>query len=370
MRAPQILASTGTRLRRPGTWGVVLLFGSLWNGLRWLAGPGNLAVGEFLLPFAFGALLLGLAAAPWQWTGDARPVATTLRGVLQALPWNAMLLLSLMALLPEHGEHGNRGGRGGLTLPFLPNLPPRILVLLIACGAFGLLAGWILADRDQEAMRAEAQSLRAEAQTRLARQAQASALQAQMNPHVLYNTLGGLAELARENGIAAEEALVSLAGLLRQLQNHSSQFRVSLDEERGLVEGFLALERFRLGSRLTVRWLWDAHLEDAEVPPLLLQPLVENALKHGIIPCRDGGELEIGLAGEPDRLRIWVANTGKDLEAGATSGTGLTNLRQRLSLMDDYKSCLELRREAGRTLAELILEPSHGGRAGGVGGRG
>jgi two-component system sensor histidine kinase AlgZ len=235
-----------------------------------------------------------------------------------------------------------------------------MLVLLIACGAFGLLAGWILADRDQEALRAETQALRAEAQARLVREAQARALQAQMNPHVLYNTLSGLAELAREDGAATEEALVGLAGLLRRLLDHSVQVRVSLDEERGLVEGFLALERFRLGDRLTVRWIWDARLEDTEVPPLLLQPLVENALKHGIVPCREGGELEIGLAGEPEHLRLWVTNTGEPLDAAASSGTGMTNLRQRLALMDDFKSRLELRTEDGRTMAELLLEPSHG----------
>ncbi|MDP2874979.1 MAG: histidine kinase [Holophaga sp.] len=359
MNASQILASTGKRLRRPGTWGAVLLFGSLWNALRWLTGPHNLSTEEFLLPFAFGMLLLGFAAAPWQWTGDDRSVAPGLRGVLQALPWNALFLLLLIALLPDQGDHGSRGGRGGVTLPFLPNVPPRMLVLLIAYGAFGMLAGWILADRDQEALRAETQSLRAEAQTRLAREAQARALQTQMNPHVLYNTLSGLAELAREDGAATEEALVALAALLRQLQNHSGQFRVSLDEERGLVEGFLALERFRLGDRLSVQWLWDTRLEDAEVPPLLLQPLVENALKHGIIPCREGGELEIGLSGEDQRLRLWVANTGKPLDTQGSSGTGLANLRQRLALMDDFSSHLDLRSEGGRTVVELILEPRH-----------
>lgn len=267
----------------------------------------------------------------------------------------------LIVLLPEHGEHGNRGGRGGAPpLSFLPNLPPRLLVLLVACGAFGVLAGWILADRDQEALRAETQSLRAEEQTRLAREAQARALQSQMNPHVLFNALSGLAELARENGVAAEAALVNLAGLLRRLLDHSTKLRVSLDEERGLVEGFLALERFRMGDRLSVRWNWDSRLEDAEVPPLLLQPLVENALKHGIIPCREGGELEIGLSGEIDRVRLWVANTGQALDPAAASGTGLANLRQRLSLMDDFKSRLDLRSEGGRTVAEMILEPNHG----------
>lgn len=353
MNAPQLLASAGSRLRRPGTWGAVALFGGLWNGLRWFAGPEHLSAGEFLLPFAFAALALGLAAAPWQWTGDERPAAPVLRGLAQALPWNLLLLVPLVLLLPEHE---GRGGRGSAGFPLLPGLPPRMLILLVACGAFGLMAGWILADRDQEALRAEAQARRAEAEARLAREAQAKALQAQLNPHVLYNTLSGLAELARQDGHAAEEALVDLSGLLRRLLEHASRRRVSLDDERGIVEGFLALERLRLGDRLSVTWVWEDRLEDSEVPPLLLQPLVENALKHGIAPSREGGALEIGLSGDPARLRLWVANTGLPLAAGNGTGTGLTNLRERLPLMDDWKGHLELRSEGERTVAELILE--------------
>ncbi len=353
MNAPQLLASAHRRIRRPGTWGAVALFGGLWNGLRWFAGPEHLAVGEFLLPFLFGILALSLAAAPWQWTGDGRPMAPPWRGLVQAFPWNALLLIPLILLLPEHE---GRGGRGAASFQLLPGLPPRMLILLVACGAFGMLAGWILADRDQEALRAEDQTRRAETEARLARNAQARALQAQMNPHVLYNTLSGLAELARQDGRAAEEALVDLSGLLRRLMEHASRLRVSLDDERGLVEGLLALERYRLGDRLGIRWVWDARLEDSEVPPLLLQPLVENALKHGIAPHREGGELEIGLSGEAGRIRLWVANTGLPLEPGDGSGKGLANLRERLPLMEDWKGHLDLRREGGRTMAELILE--------------
>ena len=350
MKIPQILALSGARLRRPGTWGAVALFGALWNGLRWLAGPGHLSAGEFLLPFALGGLLLGFAAAPWQWSGDDRPLAPVPRGIAQALPWNLVLLLALFFLLPERGFSGILGGG---TPGFLPILPPRLLVLLVASGAFGMLAGWILADRDQEAQKAETQG-------RLAREAQALALQARMNPHVLYNTLGGLAELALEDGAAAEKALVSLATLLRRLLEHSGRTRVSLDEERGLVEGFLRLEQFRLGDRLQVRWVWDPKLEDTEVPPLLLQPLVENAIKHGIAPCREGGELEIGLAGEPDRLLLWVANTGLPLAPSGEAGIGLVNLRQRLGLLEGWQARLELRGEGERTVARLFLESNHG----------
>ena len=349
MKTHQVMDSVSSRLRRPSTWGVVVVFGCLWNGLRWLAGPEILSAGEFLLPFAFGILLLGLAAAPWQWTGDNEAMASLSRGLAQALPWNALLLLVLILLLPEH-TGGGRGGRGGANpLGLFPNLPPRLLILLVACGAFGMLSGWILADRDQEALRADTQA-------RLARKAQTRALQGQMNPHVLFNTLSGLAELAREDGVATERALVTLAGLLRNLMHHSALTSVTLDDERGLVEGFLSLERIRLGERLAVIWDWDARLEDTEVPPLLLQPLVENAIKHGIAPWREGGELTIGLSGTPDRLRLWVSNTGRSLGPNEVTGTGLNNLRQRLALLEGFQSHLDLRTEGGRTTAELLLE--------------
>ncbi len=349
MQATQILNLAGARLRAPGTWGTVLLFGTLWNLLRWATGPGGPSLGEAVFPFAFGVLALPLAAAPWQWTGDERPLAPLARGLAQALPWTALALLLLSTLLTGHGHRGGRGEQP--TTGLLPSLPPRLLLMLVASGTFSLLLGWILADRDRE-------SLRADAQTTLAQEAQALALQAQMNPHVLYNTLGGLAELARENGHAAEEALVRLASLLRRLMEHTARKRVTLDEERGLLEGFLALEQFRLGDRLRVTWAWDEALEGAEVPPLLLQPLVENAIKHGIAPCREGGDLEIGLAREGHALRLWVANTGLPLVPGAPQGMGLTNLAQRLALIGPAAH-LSLRQEGDRTMAEVLLEAGH-----------
>jgi len=232
-------------------------------------------------------------------------------------------------------------------------VPPwqlRIWILGLASLVFGVLMGRVLADRDAERLRAE------EAE-RQAREAQTRALQAQMNPHVLFNAISGLAELAREDAASTEAALVKLAELLRRLLEHAGCLAAPLSQERSLVEGLLALEQFRLGDRLKAAWVWDVSLEGLLAPPLLLQPLVENAIKHGIARNRAGGELEIGLSGTPEEVRLWVSNTGLPFKSGSPEGMGLSNLRQRLALMRGEPGRLDIRTENGRTLAELRFRP-------------
>lgn len=357
MRANAALANTRERLRRPGTWGAAVLFGGVWSLL--CLGTG-LAPAGFLFPFLLGAVLLAFAPFPWQWTGDERPLAPFPQGLLQALVANIVvvwLMLYLMPEPPEHGmmmEHGRMMGSPMHGPLFFPPWRVRLLILGLATVVFGVLMGRILADRDGERTRAD----QAEGH---AREAQARALQAQMNPHVLFNTISGLAELAREDSASTEAALVKLAELMRRLLDHAGRVAAPLAQERILVEGLLALEQFRLGDRLQVRWVWDASLEGLLAPPLLLQPLVENAIKHGIAPSRAGGELEIGLDGTPQGVRIWVANTGLPFKQEGSDGMGLSNLRQRLHLMRGEPGQLDIRAEEGRTLAELRFRPVAGG---------
>jgi hypothetical protein len=354
MRSPATLARVQERLRRPGTWGAGFAFGAVWNLLRWGAGPGGWTSDGLLLPFLLGSALLVFAPALWQWTGDDRPLASFPQGLLQALAGNGLLVWVALELLPWPLDHGMMMGRG-MPVPghgpyFLPPWQLRFLILGLATLIFGVFLGWILAKHDGE-------RLRAEVAERHVREAQTRALQAQMNPHVLFNAISGLAELAREDSASTEAALVKLAELLRRLLEHAGRSAAPLAQERGLVEGLLALEQFRLGERLRVTWVWDPVLEGLLAPPLLLQPLVENAIKHGIAPSRAGGELEIGLAGSPEQLRIWVANTGLPFKPDSRDGLGLSNLRQRLALMPGEPGQLELRSEGERTLAELHFKP-------------
>lgn len=363
MRLSELPGTTWKRIRRPATWGAVLAFGLLWNLMRWGFGVPSDQWSEWIYPFVLPFAYLALSPVPWQWTGDDRPLAPALRGLLQAIPWNLLWIVGMSILLemgghgPERG-YGRRGGgpRAGhgprveRVEPTLINrlMHPRVVTVGVVNLSFVLLLGWILADKER-AERRESDAVRAAAA------AQARALQAQMNPHVLFNAIGGLTELVREDAQAAEDALVSLAGLLRGLLDNSSRPLAPLAAERTLIEQYLDLERIRLGSRLRVAWEWDRSLEALELPPLLLQPLVENAIKHGIAPNRGGGDLRIFLRAEGDRLRLGVANTGQPLIEDRAEGIGLRNLRERLTLLGQAPDAVRLHREGAWTVAELLL---------------
>ncbi|WP_243383993.1 sensor histidine kinase [Geothrix alkalitolerans] len=378
MRASAVLQATWQRTRRPRTWGAALLFGLAWNGARLLLGWPGPDLLDLLAPSLWVVLFLVLAPLPWQWSGDEAPMASPPRGAVQALPWMAALtLVALLALTaagaspmpmgrgpgagPGRGmgmmEHGGpRRGPGPMPGSMMgPGterhgfpIHPRFWALGVAHLCFGLLLGWVLADRE----RAEFQEAAAR---RAAKEAQTRALQGQMNPHVLFNAISGLTELVREDPAAAEAALVNLSDLLRALLDQGSRLRVPLGDERRLVERHLALERIRLGRRLRERWDWPAGLDATEVPPLMIQPLVENALKHGVSKAVGGGELEVVVRGEGTRLHIRVANTGPAPD-GEGKGVGLANLRERLDLLGAGPEALRLRREGDWTIAELDLE--------------
>jgi hypothetical protein len=341
------------------------LFGVVWNGSRGLMGLPWPDLGELLTPTIWVLLFLVLAPLPWQWTGDDAPMASTLRGAIQALPWMAALTLVVLFLLgtvgrmPPMGRGPGPGpgvmGHGGPHHPMghreeNPWIPihPRLWILGVAHLSFGLLLGWVLADRE----RAELQEAAAQ---RAANEAQARVLQGQMNPHVLFNAISGLTELVREDPLAAERALVNLSDLLRMLLDHGSRLKAPLGQERRLVELHLSLERLRLGRRLRECWNWSESLDALEIPPLMIQPLVENALKHGVSVAVGGGELEVTVSHAEGDLRVRVANTGPAPTDENEAGLGLRNLRERLTLLGEPVDALRLYRDGEWTVAELRL---------------
>ncbi len=176
----------------------------------------------------------------------------------------------------------------------------------------------------------------------LATEAELRALRAQLNPHFLFNTLTTIGHLIREAPDRALDTLLRLTGLLRAVLKRSDGGFVSLDEELQIVRSYLAIEHARFEERLQVSIDVPDELRDLDVPQLLLQPLVENAVKHGIAPLEAGGRVSIKARLEPaeaagagERVSISIVDTGAgatpaELAAGRRSGIGLASVARRL----------------------------------------
>jgi hypothetical protein len=191
----------------------------------------------------------------------------------------------------------------------------------------------------------------AQAESALAR-AELSLITGKLNPHFLFNTLNSLIALTRKDSKAAEGGLLRFAGMLRYVLNskRSAEARVALEEELDFVRDYLALEALRLGPRLTVNWALDPETLGDEIPPLTLQPLVENSILHGIAPRTQGGQITISASRDAltQGLNLSVSDDGQgcdpaQLDASARSqrGIGLGALRRRFAL--DYEGRARLR---------------------------
>ena len=209
-----------------------------------------------------------------------------------------------------------------------------------------------------QARRARAASLAAaQAESALAR-AELAVISGKLNPHFLFNTLNSLIALTRKDAQAAEAALMRFSGMLRYVLDtkRSAAGRVPLGEEIEFVRDYLALESLRLGKRLQVDWQLDPATFGDEIPPLSLQPLVENAIQHGIAPRVNGGTVGIRSARNlmNQGLDLSVEDDGAGCEparlddpAPARSGIGLTALRRRFALDYEGRARLQIHTQPG-----------------------
>jgi len=183
--------------------------------------------------------------------------------------------------------------------------------------------------------------IRARLQSPALAEARLMALTARIRPHFLFNALNAVLGVIRTDPQRAEAALEELSDLFRVLMRDSREL-VRLSDEIALARQYLDLERLRLGERLQVKWDVAACPPDALLPPLMLQPLLENAVYHGIEPAERPGEITIGLARRGDQLLIEIANP---LEPGRLPHAGnqmaLDNIRERLMLFYDLEARLE-----------------------------
>ncbi|VTU35281.1 Sensor histidine kinase YehU [Variovorax sp. PBL-E5] len=184
--------------------------------------------------------------------------------------------------------------------------------------------------------------LRARGRTPAATTARLEELQSRIRPHFLFNTLNSAIALVREEPAKAEAMLEDLSELFRQALADPGE-SVTLADEIGLAERYLAIEQVRFGERLRIRWDLDAAASDARLPPLLLQPLVENAVKHGVEPSPDGARVRIRTQRRGGMVVIEVVNSlpplrWADAPLPRGHGIALANVRDRLRLLHDVQA--------------------------------
>jgi two-component system, LytTR family, sensor kinase len=202
------------------------------------------------------------------------------------------------------------------------------VVLFLWCSLYFSIKQWQQAAREREKL------LRAESE---AREARLSALRYQLNPHFLFNSLNAVSTLVLEgNAAAATRMLAQIGELLRTTLDGESLLEIPLAHELAFIKQYLAIEQTRLGDRLRVETTISQDTLDAAVPNMLLQPLVENAVRHGIAALIEGGTITLTSALHDDNLLITIANSGPGVEGTAlqngthSSGIGLTNTAERL----------------------------------------
>ena len=182
-------------------------------------------------------------------------------------------------------------------------------------------------------------------------EARGQVLRSKLAPHFIFNTLNTLHAQIESDPPGAQATTERLAALFRQVLEASDEPTIPLRDELRFVEAYLGIERARLGSRLEVAFDIPEELEASPVPPLSLQVLVENAVKHGLAPLERGGEIRVGARRQGADLVLEVSDPGPGLGAASPAGTGtaLETLRARLARPED----LTLSREDGRTVARF-----------------
>ncbi|HVI46875.1 MAG TPA: histidine kinase [Chitinophaga sp.] len=215
---------------------------------------------------------------------------------------------------------------------------------------------WVLAWHMYHYAQREIKAARENAQLQLiAREAQLNNLSAQLNPHFFFNSLNNIKALVIENPDLARRAIDLLSDLLRTSLLHKQGQLIPLRDELGLVKDYLELEQLRFEERLTISLLADEKLMNISVPPLCLQTLVENAIKHGISKKKEGGLITINISEEDNLLKMTVQNPGNLNNIQTSPGLGIRNLKERLQLQFRGSASFHIIQHDGIVLSTLLI---------------
>jgi two-component system LytT family sensor kinase len=307
------------------------------------------------LPFAVlamgSAAVMGVAVwrltnrVAWDWSAKsfhaAHAVAIVVFSVVYAISW----------IWPDVVR-----GRFAAALASLRTSPIFTWNLLMGTWLYLMIAGISYAIRANQVVRTQ-EAAAAEARL-LAQQAQLAALRAQINPHFLFNALHSVGALVASDPVRADQALERLGDLLRYTLGTDDE--VLFAQEWRFTQDYLAFEQLRLGDRLQVHLMVDAAAMSSMVPPLILQPLVENAVRHGIADRVEGGRIDLTARVEDSCLVLCVRDDGRGGENVGTDGIGLMSVRRRLAALYGGRATLVIDRgQAGFAVTvHLPLDPT------------
>ena len=333
-------------------------------GTDWQRGAWHMWKGLYLASWNMGPpIVLGCAGLPWaRWLHRRAwhvPQLLALHAAGAAVFVAGWQALDYAASVSLYGvEHSNA------TLQ-------RMVLWQAMWGVFVYVALMLGFSGALHARRANAVALgAARAEAALVR-AELAAISGKLNPHFLFNTLNSLLMLTRRDPAAAEQSLLRFSRMMRYVLGTSGGTsgggaeRVTLQEELDFVRDYLGLEALRLGARLRVVWDIDPETDDDALPPLTLQPLVENAIAHGIAPRAQPGTVQIACKREPhaDVLLVRVSDDGAGCvwppppTPGRPPGVGLGALIRRFELDYDGRARLDVRSAPGAGFSVEILIP-------------
>lgn len=208
---------------------------------------------------------------------------------------------------------------------------------------------WMLSSENAERLRAEAGLAAKIAEARLTQ------LRSDLNPHFLFNTLNSIAALLNDRPAEARSVLRVLSELLQRSNDWGTKREIPLREEVGFLERYLDLQRVRFRDRLSVSIDVPAELDSCLVPPLILQPLVENAVIHGVAPYPRPGTIRIEAARNGEWLMISIRDTGGAAARKSKSGVGLANVEGRLRWMYGARQRLTLETKVTGSIATIAI---------------
>lgn len=285
------------------------------------------------------AVLLGLQSLSFWYLVQSMPPGETPVGRM-ALTWLVAGLVSLIAWLVAAYAWSQ------FLLPEGQSYPPEAigaLPLLIFAGAIGILIavlGHYLAGAFQRSRTAERKALELQV---MAREAELRSLRAQLDPHFLFNSLNSVAALIGNDTQAARQMCFLMAQFFRKSLSLGREQSIPLAEEISLVETFLAIERVRFGDRLRAKFDVADDVKAVPVPPLMLQPLVENAVHHGVAHLLEGGEVCVSAHRRDSFLEVVVENPcDPDRPASRSTGVGLVNVRSRVETLCGHRASVDV----------------------------